>query len=216
MNVSAAIPQSILAKRLEQSGFFFSDKCLANLSTYLYQLMKWNKAMNLVGTNSWEKTLDTLVLDSFHLADFLRSIDLATNPTTFDLGAGAGLPGIPLRMVWPNGSYTLVEVREKRALFMKTALASLNLERIFVFQGRAEDFFAAEPPADLIISRAFMPWQDMLTFIANALAPEGRVVFLTLSPAPEELPAPWRLVTQKAYSVDKTQRHFWCFTRSAS
>ena len=216
MNVSAAIQQTILAERLARSGFSFPDECLANLSIYLHQLMKWNKAMNLVGTNSWEKTLDTLVLDSFHLADFFCSIDLAADPTTFDLGAGAGLPGIPLRMVWSKGTYTLVEVREKRALFMKTVLASLNLERVRVFQGRAEDFFASETPADRIISRAFMPWQDMLAFIADALAPEGQVVFLTLSPAPEKIPVPWRLVAQKAYWVDKTQRHFWCLTRSVS
>ena len=214
MHSTIAISQDVLAERLQKLGFSFPDACLANLATYLGLLMKWNKAMNLVGTGSWEKTLDTLVLDSFHLAEFLRSINHTPNPVTFDLGAGAGLPGIPLRMVWSEGSYTLVEVREKRALFLKTSLASLHLERIRVFQGRAEHFFAAEDPANLIISRAFMPWQEMLAFIADALAPAGHVVFLTLSPAPEELPAPWRLVAQKSYNADNATRYFWCFTRS--
>ena len=214
MNSSASIAIPALTGRLENMGFSFSEDVLANLAAYLGLLMKWNNAMNLVGTDSWEKTLDTLVADSFHLADFLSTIGHAPTPRTFDLGAGAGLPGIPLRMVWHEGEYLLVEVREKRALFMKTVLASVPLKQTSVFQGKAEDVFAKEIPADIIISRAFMPWREMLSFIAKPLALQGHAIFLTLHPAPEDIPSPWHLVAQKKYSMNKTERFFWCFTRT--
>ena len=44
---------------------------------------------------------------------------LPESPETWDLGAGAGIPGIPLRLVWDSGTFTLVEVREKRVLFLE-------------------------------------------------------------------------------------------------
>lgn len=216
MRTADAVQPSALAARLTDLGFSLPEEAARGLGTYLSLLMKWNKAMNLVGTHSWEETLDTLAVDSFHLANFLPGIGLPPSPETFDLGAGAGLPGIPLRLVWQEGRYTLVEAREKRALFMRTALASLSLGQTTVFTGRAEKFFMQASPADCIVSRAFMPWQDMLGFIKNALAPCGRIVFLTLTPAPGDIPEPWRLVAEARYEVMRTPRHFWCFARSAA
>ena len=202
-----------LDRRLGSLGFSLPENALAGLAEYLALLTKWNKAMNLVGTRSWEETLDTLIVDSFHLADFLPSLGLPAQPVCFDLGAGAGLPGIPLRLLWRDGEYTLVEIREKRALFMRTVLAAVDLGRTAVFQGKAEDFFRQSEHADLIVSRAFMPWRELLEFISDALAPDGRTVFLTLTPAPAELPAPWRLAAETEYAVAGTKRYFWCLTR---
>ncbi|MDL2209948.1 16S rRNA (guanine(527)-N(7))-methyltransferase RsmG [Desulfovibrio sp. OttesenSCG-928-O18] len=209
-NVSV-IPADVLARRLESLGFSPAETVITDLAVYLGLLIKWNKAMNLVGTSSWEETLETLVVDSFHLAAFLPGAGLPASPVCFDLGAGAGLPGIPLRMLWREGTYTLVEAREKRALFMRTALAGLDLGDTRVFHGRAEEFFRTAVPADLVVSRAFMPWQSMLAFVEDALAPDARVVFLTLSPAPEELPQAWECVAQTTYAVKRTTRYFWCF-----
>lgn len=213
MRLTDPIPEAPLSRRLEALGFPLSGQPLENLAIYLGRLMKWNKAMNLVGTASWEETLDTLVVDSFHLAAFLPSLPLPASPVSWDLGAGAGLPGIPLRMLWRDGSYTLIEAREKRALFMRTILAGIDLGDTTVFQGRAEFFFREAGHADLMLSRAFMPWRDMLLFIENNLAPDGKIIFLTLSPAPEDLPAPWRLESEKAYTADTKERWLWCLTR---
>lgn len=213
MRITDPIPEQPLSRRLEALGFPLSGQPLADLAVYLGRLMKWNKSMNLVGTASWEETLDTLVVDSFHLARFLPSLALPAAPISWDLGSGAGLPGIPLRILWRNGSYTLVEAREKRALFMRTILAGIDLGDTQVFHGRAEVFFREAGLADLMLSRAFMPWRDMLTFIENSLAPNGKVVFLTLTPAPRDLPSPWRLEAESAYTADGKERWFWCLGR---
>lgn len=210
---STSLSTDTLDRRLGSLGFSLPENALTGLAGYLALLTKWNKAMNLVGTRSWEETLDTLIVDSFHLAEFLPGLGLPAEPASFDLGAGAGLPGIPLRLLWRDGEYTLVETREKRALFMRTVLAAVDLGRTTVFQGRAEDFFQQSGQADLIISRAFMPWRELLDFVSGALAPGGRIVFLTLTPAPAELPAPWKPVAQTEYAAAGTKRYFWCFTR---
>lgn len=215
-DIPSVISVDALSDRATALGFSLTEQAASGLAAYLGLLMKWNKVMNLVGTSSWTDTLDSLVVDSFHLAAFLRDAALPDNPVSWDLGAGAGLPGIPLRLVWRDGSYTMVEAREKRALFMRTVLSSLDLGHTSVFQGRAEAFFRRSGQADLIISRAFMPWRDMLAFIENALAPKGRVVFLTLSPVPEDLPGDWHLAGQKAYVAAGKERYFWCLCREAA
>ncbi|WP_432738718.1 16S rRNA (guanine(527)-N(7))-methyltransferase RsmG [Maridesulfovibrio sp. FT414] len=154
------------------------------LAEYLTLLEKWNKSMNLVGPAGWEEVFSSLVADSLHLADFLNSLDLAESPVTLDLGAGAGLPGIPLRCVWQKGIYNLVESRQKRSIFMRTALRAMKLPRTEVFQCRAEKIPPKLLPADLILSKAFMPWKDLLPFVDPMLSPTGRVVILSNDPAP--------------------------------
>lgn len=212
----APISADALAKRLGSLGFSAPGHVLDGLALYLALLMKWNRAMNLVGARTWEETLDTLVIDSFHLAAFIPGTGIPKSPSTLDLGAGAGLPGIPLRLLWQAGKYTLIEAREKRALFMKTALASCDAGNTIVFHGRAEDYFSSCLAADCIISRAFMPWKDLLAFARNALAPQGRMLFLALRPMPENLPPGWKAEAETAYPVQGKERHLWSLVKENS
>lgn len=201
--------QEQVAAVLSEAGFSPAERELQALHAYLTQLMKWNKVMNLVGPYSWQDVLRALVVDSLHLAVFLKSLPLADNPRCWDVGAGAGLPGIPLRAVWGEGTYTLVEVREKRTLFMEQVLARMELPSISVYRGRIEDFMEENDPADLILSRAFMPWRKMLDLISGHIAPTGRVVFLTREPLPEGVPTGWQTEVEYCYTVGETARYFW-------
>jgi len=186
----------------------------ALLALYLDQLVKWNRKMNLVGKADWKTVFDTLVADSLHLADFLAGLALPDAPLTLDLGAGAGLPGIPLRVLWRAGTYLLVEVREKRSLFMRSALGRMGLPDTGVLLGRAEDALTAPGgtegrPADLILSRAFMPWRELLGLVRPLLADDGTVVILSNAPAPESLPEGWRAGPCADYPAAGGTRYFW-------
>ena len=142
-----------------RAGFTLPESALVPLAAYLDLLMQWNKVMNLVGTRSAEETFFTLVVDSLHLARFLtEKVALAAAPSCWDLGSGAGLPGLPLRMLWTEGEYWLVESREKRALFLSTALARHPLSGTRVYRrgdaGRAPwtgkgPVFRGIPPANI-------------------------------------------------------------------
>jgi 16S rRNA (guanine527-N7)-methyltransferase len=193
------------------------DDQAASLADYLGQLVKWNKKMNLVGPSDWRTIFDTLVVDSLYLADFMDGLDLAGEPLCLDLGAGAGLPGIPLRVLWTRGDYWLVESRDKRATFMSSATGRLGLAGTNVFHGRAEDALdrladhGQHATADLILSRAFMPWPALLDFVRPMLRPRGTVVILANTPPPDEaeLPPGWSLGDVASYPAAGKTRYFW-------
>lgn len=226
-NSPRAVPLDELADMCATAKCTLPPAGLAQLSTYLELLMQWNKVINLVGAQSWQSTVLRLVADSFFLGKFLDSLPLPRSgedsPRTWDLGAGAGLPGIPLRMVWDKGEYCMVEAREKRAVFLSTVLARIPLPRTTVFRGRVEDFFvrqaeAGTGTADLIVSRAFMPWERLLPLVRPVLAPQGMVVFLASDPLPnlevQAMPEGFTLHTQQAYTIAARQRWFWAMVKA--
>lgn len=178
-----------------------------SLAGYLELLMKWNRVMNLVGTHTWQATFRTLIVDSLHLARFLRTLPLPEAPETWDLGAGAGLPGIPLRAVWQAGTYHLVDAREKRTLFLSNVLARHPLPGTVVFRGRVEEFMPTRPKANCVVSRAFLPWPEVLELVHGHVAPGGMVVFLANEGAPASLPPGWRVAARAEYGVQAPPPH---------
>ncbi len=140
------------------------------LVLYLDRLAAYNRSFNLVGPENIADILASLVPDSFQLAAMLARLPLPENPLALDCGAGAGLPGIPLRMIWQPGKYTMIEQSRKRALFLENVLAELHLPGTGVFAG---DAFKVAEPADLIISRAWMPVPKILDYCAARLADGG-------------------------------------------
>ena len=185
---------------------------LPGLLAYLEALTRYNAVMNLVGTRTWRDTLKLLLADSFSLAGFLPTLPLVASPCCLEPGAGAGLPGIPLRLCWAEGEYTLVEARQKRALFLQNVLATLSLPRTGVHCGRVEDYCARmSRKVDLWVSRAFMPWRALLELLAPYTTAGGVAVVLQNAPAPAgaDIPQGWALCASQAYTVRGTVRHFW-------
>lgn len=179
------------------------------LTAYLDLLVKWNSRMNLVGPSTWPDILDTLIQDSWHLADLLQT--LTPQPAeTLDLGAGAGLPGIPLRIFWQCGDYYLVEPRQKRAIFMEQAAAVMRLPRTRVLCARMEALPPARRRAGLIVSRAFMPWAKLLLAVREYLAPEGRVLIMS-NDCPDQTVDGYVLERVVTYAVAGKSRYFRLF-----
>lgn len=216
-------------------GFELTKAQATALAQYLNLLLKWSRTMNLVGKTTWPEIFRDLAADSLYLADFLAgpkgrtgqealagSLDLPERPLCLDLGAGAGLPGIPLRVLWTAGDYVMVELREKRAIFLRQAVAELALPGVRVIHGRAEEVTgeltrlglagaAGDARADLVLSRAFMPWPTLLPLAAELLAPSGRLIILANEKPPEkpgELPG-FRLLDTRAYPSGGRERYFW-------
>jgi len=191
------------------------DEPLARqLCAYLATLQKWNRRMNLVGPSHWRDILASLASDSWHLAAFLEALPLPDEPRCMDLGAGAGLPGIPLRMLWQQGSYVMVELRQKRALFLNQVLALAPLPGVLIREGRAEEALEELAPLDLVLSRAFMPWERLLELVRPHLAPAGCVVIMANEPPPPQLPGGWVLERSAAYGSHKP-RHLWALRQQA-
>lgn len=211
--MQTVVDRKELARLARGSTVPVPEAVLEPLAIYLEMLCRWNTVMNLVGTRSWKDTWNRLLLDSFHLALFMDELPLPVSPLCWDLGAGAGLPGIPLRMVFTRGNYVLVEVREKRAIFLSTALQHLHLPNTQVFRGRVEDFFRRQQClADCILSRAFMPWRDILTLVRPYLQSQGLLIIMACEAAPASLPPGWFLAGMHEYTAERDARWLWALS----
>jgi 16S rRNA (guanine527-N7)-methyltransferase len=107
------------------------------LINYERELIDWNKKFNLTAIRDTESIRTKHFLDSYSCVLAWE----ATPPHRLvDIGTGAGFPGIPLKIIYPNTQVTLVESVGKKAMFCQHIIRVLGLEGIEVIQSRAEDF----------------------------------------------------------------------------
>lgn len=109
---------------------------LEQFRLYYEMLVEKNKVMNLTGITDWDEVLEKHFLDSISL---IRAVDLNQKLTVMDMGTGAGFPGIPLKIAFPNLKVTLADSLNKRVLFLQKVIDALKLEDIEAIHGRAED-----------------------------------------------------------------------------
>ena len=107
-----------------------------SLITYEKELLEWNKKFNLTAIRDVESIRTKHFLDSFSCV-----LAWTSNPPLrlIDVGTGAGFPGIPLKILYPNMKLTLVESVGKKAKFCQHIVSTLNLEDVKIFHSRAED-----------------------------------------------------------------------------
>lgn len=132
----------------------FTDIQLEQFKVYFEMLVEKNKVMNLTGITEWDEVLEKHFLDSISL---IRAIDLNQEISVMDMGTGAGFPGIPLKIAFPNLKVTLADSLNKRVLFLQEVIDALKLEGIEAIHGRAEDLARDKKyreQYDLSVSRA--------------------------------------------------------------
>ena len=106
------------------------------LITYEKELLEWNQKFNLTAIRDSESIRTKHFLDSFSCV-----LAWKTSPPNqlIDVGTGAGFPGIPLKILYPNLKLTLVESVGKKVMFCQHIVRALGLEQVDVIQSRAED-----------------------------------------------------------------------------
>lgn len=104
--------------------------------SYYEELCHWEKAVNLTGLKNEREKIVLLFLDSLNAQSFIAEKQYQR---IVDIGAGAGFPGIPLKIVYPEKEMYLVEARAKKAAFLLNVVGKLNLSGTNVIQQRIED-----------------------------------------------------------------------------
>ncbi|WP_347261123.1 16S rRNA (guanine(527)-N(7))-methyltransferase RsmG [Rudaea sp.] len=148
----------------EQLGLALTAEQGERLLDYLGLLVRWNAVYNLTAVR------DPAQMVTRHLLDSLAIAPLVRGATLVDLGTGPGLPGIPLAILAPERTTTLVDSNGKKTRFLREAVRVLGLANARVEQARVEDL---QGQYDCVTARAFAALGDILTWGGHLLAPEG-------------------------------------------
>ncbi|MDM7998807.1 MAG: 16S rRNA (guanine(527)-N(7))-methyltransferase RsmG [Dehalococcoidia bacterium] len=171
-----------LVEGARQLGLSLNERQLRQFQTYYEQLVDWNRRINLTGITDYEE------VQIKHFVDSL-SILLATEETTFadgnfallDVGTGAGMPGIPLKIARPAVGLVLLESITKKTAFLQQVAGALGLDGVRVINKRAEDIGHLpdyRESFDMVVCRAV----SQLATVAEITLPFCRTAGLAVIP----------------------------------
>jgi len=144
--MDAASIRERLVSGAEHLGVSLGSAETERFDRYLDLLLRWNRKINLTALREPRRVVDRLFLDSLAIVPHVPE----GVATVVDVGSGGGFPGLPLAIARPDLRVTLVEPRQRRAAFLRTAVAELEVEAQVV-EARAETL---ERRAHLAVSRA--------------------------------------------------------------
>jgi 16S rRNA (guanine527-N7)-methyltransferase len=127
----------LLRAGAEEWGLKLSPEQIEAFEVYYQELVAWNEKANLTAITSYEEVQTKHFLDSLSCLQVLANCPV--DVSCIDIGSGAGFPGLPIKIVWPQMHLTLLEVTGKKADFLEHIVARLGLGRVQVVRARAEE-----------------------------------------------------------------------------
>ena len=153
---------------------------LDNISTYIDILLRWNAHINLTSVRQPEEIVARHFGESLFAARYLfptrPTVEEESGEHVFDLGSGAGFPGIPIKIWNPTIRLTLIESNGKKATFLREVVRRLQLDNVTVEAKRAEDLKKAQ--ADTITLRAVEKFATALPIATELLKQGGTLALL--------------------------------------
>lgn len=158
--------EGLLQRGAKELGVSLGSEGLARLIQYVALLDKWNRVYNLTAIRDAEKIV------SMHLLDCLAVVPYLRGSRILDVGSGAGLPGIPIALAMSSIQVTLLDSSQKKAAFLRQAVAELQMKNAVIVCERAESWRPTEP-FDCIVSRALAELPEFVRLAGHLLAPGG-------------------------------------------
>lgn len=173
---------------LKQQQIELTDRQQMQFERYFELLVEWNKKINLTAITEKKEVYLKHFYDS--IAPILQGRIKNQNIKLLDIGAGAGFPSLPMKILYPALDVTVIDSLNKRILFLNHLADELDLEKVHFYHGRAEDFaqdkdFRAQ--FDIVTARAVARMQILAELTIPFLKVGGRLLALKAINAPEEL-----------------------------
>ena len=173
---------------LDQQNIILTDQQKFQFERYFELLVEWNQKINLTAITEKEEVYLKHFYDS--IAPILQGLIENQEIKLLDIGAGAGFPSLPMKILYPQLDVTIIDSLNKRINFLQLLAEELNLEGVHFYHGRAEDFaqdkhFRAQ--FDIVTARAVARMQVLSELTIPYLKVGGKLLALKASNAPEEL-----------------------------
>ena len=175
-------------KELERLGFPLNEQQKAQFTRYFELLVDWNTRMNLTAITEREDVYLKHFYDS--LAPILLKIIDNIPSRLLDIGAGAGFPSLPMKILFPELEITIIDSLNKRLTFLNELAKELELNHVHFFHGRAEDFgqkAGFRATFDIVTARAVASLPVLCELTIPFLKVGGQLIALKASSAEEEL-----------------------------
>lgn len=173
---------------LAEQNINLTEQQKIQFERYFQLLIEWNEKINLTAITDKEEVYLKHFYDS--IAPILQGLINNETIKLLDIGAGAGFPSIPMKILYPNLDVTIIDSLNKRINFLQLLAEKLGLEGVHFYHGRAEDLaqdknFRAQ--FDIVTARAVARMQVLSELTIPFLKVGGKLLALKASNAPEEL-----------------------------
>lgn len=130
----------LLQKSFASINIVLTDEQTQQFLLYADLLCEWNEKINLTTITDFPEIVIKHFVDSLMISQSSNvSRETLANGKIIDVGTGAGFPGIPLKIIYPNAKITLLDSLNKRVTFLNQVILELHLKKITAIHGRAEE-----------------------------------------------------------------------------
>ena len=170
-------------KKYPESANKIAEEQMKKYFFYMELLLEWNQKMNLTAITDPKEIILKHFIDSMTISPYIKQ-----EKKVIDVGTGAGFPGIPLAIICPNTSFTLIDALNKRISFLKEVVTKLQLSNVVVEHARAEDFAKENREKyDIATSRAVANLPVLLEYLLPFVKKEGKCICMKGPNIQEEL-----------------------------